>query len=155
MAIGPEARGMASGRIVVATGLFAALGTAAIILGFGPLTLGAGPTERAIGGAVMGLGALMVTAAASLATRRGPARLLGTVAGAAMSVLGGTIAIGALASFGSCQGRETQTVECSAVVSAAGLLGLAALAAGIACLLVVRRARPASLRRPRRSVRRR
>ena len=41
MAIGPEARRMASGRIVVVAGVIGTLGAAAIVLGIGPILVGA------------------------------------------------------------------------------------------------------------------
>ena len=150
MAIGPEARDMASGRLVVAAGLIGAIGFAAIVLGFGPIVVGAGPTERAIGTLAIGLGVLMMLAAISLALRLGPARRLGMASGVAAILLGLLVAVAAIASLGSCETRASGAAGCSVVVAGTAAVGLSVVAAGAGCTVVIRRAPPAALRRHRR-----
>ena len=149
MGIGPQAREMASGRIVVVTGLLGAIGAAAVVLGAGPVLLAAEPATRGVGYVALVAGGVMLAAALSLALRRGPVRVLGLAGGLAAAVLGAIIAVAAAGSLDACGAREARTVECSAVVGAAALVGIGILAAGVGSVLVVRRARPESLRRRR------
>lgn len=147
MAIGPEARRQASGRIVVVAGLFAAVGVASIVLGLGPLSVASSSLEKTIGAVVIGLGVLMLVAAVALGTRRGPTRHLGVAASLAVVLLGAAVTLGAVSSLDACGSRETRTMECTVIVGGAALLGLGVAAAGIGCLLVIIRGRPAALRR--------
>jgi hypothetical protein len=149
MAIGPEARRQASGRVVVVAGLFAAVGIASIVLGLGPLAVGSSSVEQTIGAIVIGMGVLMLVAAIALATRRGPTRPLGVAASLAVVLLGTAVALGAVSSLDACGARDTRTVECAAIVGGAAMLGLGVAVAGIGCLLVVIRGRPTALRRAR------
>jgi hypothetical protein len=149
MGIGPEAREMASGRIVVVAGLLGAIGAAAVVLGAGPVLLAAEPAARGTGYLAIATGGVMLVATLSLALRRGPVRALGTAGGLAAAVLGATIAVAAAGSLDACSTPLTRPVECSAVVGAAALVGLGILAVGVGSVVVVRRARPESLRRRR------
>jgi hypothetical protein len=153
MAIGPEARDMASGRLVVAAGLIGAIGFAAVVLGSGPIVVAAGPTERAIGTLAIGLGIFMMVAAISLALRLGPAKRLGIASGVAAILLGVLVTIAAIASMGSCEARASGEAGCSVVVAGTAAVGLGVVAAGAGCTLVIRRAPPAALRRNRRQSR--
>lgn len=155
MVIGPEARRSASGRVVVVVGLLAALGPAAIILGAGPLLVASGPLERAIGVAAIALGAVMLVAAVALASRRGPTRMLGMAGGASLAALGAIVAIAASASVAGCGAAPTRAVACVTLVGGTAAVGVGLVAAGVGSWVVVSRARPESLRRGRRSSRRR
>ena len=153
MAIGPEARRHASGRIVVVAGLFATAGTGAVILGLGPIIEAVQPIERALGVVIVLLGFVMLAAAASLAVRRGPARALGVAGGVALAVAGLIIAVSAADSLAGCTGAGAPVPGCGLVVGSAAVIGLLVAVTGLGCAIVVARARPDALRRPRRPVR--
>lgn len=149
MAIGPEARRMASGRIVVVAGVIGTLGAAAIVLGMGPILVGAQRVEREIGIAAVALGCVMLVAGGSLALRRGPARLLGIAGGVAGAALGAVIVIAATVSLGRCADAVDRAEACSVLVGGTGIAGLAIATVGVASAVIVSRARPDALRRRR------
>jgi hypothetical protein len=155
MAIGPDARRLASGRLVVVAGTLMVLGVAAAVLGAGPILEPADPVENAIGIAAVALGLLMLVAGASLALGRGPVRRLGIAGGAAAGVLGGMVTIAATQSLASCGTDGDRTIACSLVVCGTAVGGLAVTVAGVASAIVVSRARADALHRHRRRAPRR
>ncbi|HEX2766261.1 MAG TPA: hypothetical protein VHR55_06470 [Candidatus Limnocylindria bacterium] len=155
MAIGPEARRAASGRIVVVAGLLGACGATTLILGAGPMLVPAGPLERAIGVAAMALGGVMLLAGAALGLRLRAARILGIAGGASLAVIGVAIVVAASATLPGCGGSSERAIACVTLVGGTGVAGVGLVAAGVASAYVVSRARPEFLRRPRRQPRRR
>lgn len=150
MGIGPEARRQASGRIVVVAAMYAAVGSAAVILGIGPIIQPAQAVVREAATLAIALGGVMLVGGAALLLRRGPARGLGVAAGVAMAALGAIVTLAAVVSLGECGGGSDRAMGCSLIVGVAGVGGVGVMAAGSGAAAVVSRARPAALRRARR-----
>jgi hypothetical protein len=146
--IGPEARGMVSGRIVVTAALHALLGIAAASAGIGPIVEEAGPGEQLLGVGGIVLGVLLGLSAVSLAVRRGPVRLFATIGAAAALAMGMGIAVLAMASYGRCS-EMANAGACYALVGGINLVGIGIAVVGVGSFVVIRRARPQALRRRR------
>ena len=150
MAIGPEARRLASGRIVVVGGMLSAFGVAAIVLGAGPILETSQAHERAIGVVAIGLGLLMLAGGTMLGIRRGPARAAGIAGCLAAAALGTLIGVAAVTSLGACGAADDRAVSCGLLIGGAAVGGMVLAGGGVASALVVSRARPEAFRRRRR-----
>lgn len=147
MAVGPDARRMASGRMVVVGGLDATMGAAAVALGLGPLIERAEPGTQLVGAAAIALGVVLLLAGGALLFRRGPVRLLGRLGGVAAMALGLVILVAAASSIGDCS-ASSNAAGCLVLLGVSGMLGVVAVTAGLAGLVVVSRAHAQALRRP-------
>lgn len=150
MSIGPDSRRMASGRVVVVTGLLGVVGAAAVVIGLGPILQPSEPMERVLAVGAIALGTVMIIAALALAIRRGPSRQLGIAGGWAMLAMGLTVAVLSAASLGTCEGRASQVVACQIVIATISVVGISIAVAGGASVAVIRRARPVAPRGRRR-----
>jgi hypothetical protein len=151
VAIGPESRHMASGRVVVIAAFEAVLGAASVVVGLGPLLQPAAADELVwIGGAAIGLGAVLLTGAAGLALRLRYARGFGIAGALAAIAIGALVAGLAVASLDACAPSHPQPTACQALVGSIGFLGGVTGALGIIALGVLRRAHAAAFRRSRR-----
>jgi hypothetical protein len=147
MAIGPESRRMASGRIVVVAVVQGALGTAAVLVGLGPLMQPAEPVEEAVAVVAIGLGCVSIVAGITLGLRLRAARGLGIAGGVATVLLGLILAELTRSSLEDCQTRGEAAGPCIGVLAAVGVLSAAIVAVGIAAIIVIRRAHPGAFRR--------
>jgi hypothetical protein len=149
VAIGPEARRAASGRIVVVATLQGTLGAASLVVGLGPRVSGAPPMTQAVGLASIVLGTILIIGAVALGLRTRHARLLG-LAGAIATVLVGLLVFAAaLASEDDCVRSNGPSSACALLLGAVEVAGLSVTAAGLASAVVIHRARPQAFRRHR------
>lgn len=147
MAIGPQSRDAASGRLVVIAALHGIVGAASMVLAAGPFLEQAGTTERILAGVVALLGTVMLIGALSVGLRIGPARTLGVAGALAMTAQGLILLLLATLSLSRCGDRAADATGCYLVVGAFVLAGLAIAGLGIGSAVVIRRARQRALGR--------
>lgn len=149
MAIGPDARHSASGRIVVITAAQATIGVLAAVMGLGPWIDAAAWPERVIGtGGLIG-GAVLLASAALLTLRRGPTRTVGVIGGLTMGAIGLAVTLLAISSYEACSSTERATA-CYAVIGVLNVVGLVVTVLGGVSVTIIRRAPRSALHRARR-----
>lgn len=147
VAIGPDSRNMASGRVVVIAVLDGALGVMAIVGGIGPQVTSSEPPVREVGLLGIAMGLALVAAGITLALRTPFARTCGAVGGIVATLLGFLVVGLSLASFGEC--APANGGACELVVGGIAVVGGAIAAFGVASTRVVSGAPAAAFRRDR------
>ena len=145
MAIGPEARRMASGRVVVLAASQGFLSIVTFVMGLGPLVHPSEPVEKLAAGAAVALSVPMGIGAVLLGLRRGPARTAGLAAAFASMAVGTVVVVLAVASLDGC-GGVGDGWSCSMLIGLIGLVGIGIIAFGIGSRSLIRRAHPRALR---------
>lgn len=142
MAIGPDARLMIPGRVLVIAFLYAMIGLGAIVLGLGPILRPSGEVERLVAYVAIAAGTVLGAIGGLLFFRGRRPRRLGILGGAVVVILGQLIVILAGLSGEDC--ATDGTSGCTQVVLAVGVGGLVVSSLGIISTVTLYRLRPSA-----------
>ena len=147
MAIGPDSRRMASGRIVVIAIGDILLGAMSTLVGIGPQVEGAEIETRVAGAVALLLGSVLMIAGIALGLRVRHAQKLGAAGAAAAVLVGAMVTVLALDSFGACTADGAAPTACQALVGSVVVVGISICVLGLTSGVIIRRSPRDAFRR--------